>query len=104
MAKKTEKQTVVQPEEKEVVQPEEKEVFDVQHVWLGPSFKDITRFRVYIGELPKTLDDLLSECPLTEVLLVGIDEYTKGLKELEDVTSIKSIAFKKAVKFLTGKE
>lgn len=71
-----------------------------QQVYLGPSFKDVVHQRVYIGDLPKELTDLIDKCPMAQHLVVKINDYEQGLKDLQEKGSVMNTSALKVQDFL----
>ncbi len=57
-------------------------------VYLGPDFKTVRHGRVYLNKLPKELEELRKEKPYVNNLILPIADFSKGVKSLEDKTSL----------------
>lgn len=71
----------------------------IKQVYLGPSFKDVVHQRVYIGELPKALKDLIEKCPMAKHLVVDLKDYVNGLNDLKEKGSVINTAVLKVREF-----
>ena len=75
---------------------------EVQRAYVGPTFKSVTHCTVFIGELPKELQEAQKKCKFFNNLIVELKDYGKAQDDLQNANSITAISYKKACDFIKG--
>lgn len=73
---------------------------EAQVAYVGPSFGGVIHCTVYLGELPKELQEKKEKCKAFENLIVKIDKYCDAINNLRNKNSVEAICYKKAFEFL----
>lgn len=68
-----------------------------QTVYLGPDYKGFKQFAVFIGNLPKELEELKNDVKVAKNLFVDIKDYANSLKKLHEKGSLIRTSFQKIV-------
>ncbi len=73
-------------------------------IYCGPSigFK-VSKDTVYIGGIPKVLDEEIKECKEIKSLFVPIESFVETKKKIQEEGTIESLAYKAVQEFLKDK-
>lgn len=76
-----------------------------QQMYIGPTIPGVVKKgTVFIGGLPKGLDDAKRDVPAIGNLVVPIGEATKATQALKEQGSVEHVSYRKVLSYLEGGE